>query len=332
MSSSSPPPSIPAPPHSPDLGTGYCDVGVDPPCLYGMNIWVWIGLITGFSLCLCGWCCFLCRQYRRGNTPSQLLHFAEAVMSAAHSYPDNSRMHGRASSSYPCIDLIEAQNCCCCLPLSLGLLLLGCLDATRVGLGFAYAADGIVIYTQTAPDALNGTSAGGATATYAGLMVPALREAVESFLWPILIAGGIKLVLWLLVALTICCELSFPVFLLLLWLPVDFGFTIVFAVFNSMFAAEMCQVDLKVYQTTQHVGARRNYLANLPPGPLLMDPHGVPDVCNTFWRQEVAIAAADCVGCFILAICIFYIGRSRMRSWERASGAIKNSAFASYKV
>merc|ERR1712023_107237 len=159
------------------------------------------------------------------------------------------------------------------------------------------------------------------------MMVPTLRDAVESYLWPCMLSSGIKLLLWVLVTLTICLEISAPLKLLLLWLPVDLGFTVVHAVFNSMFAQDVCQVDLRVHGASGHVGARRNYLAHLPPGPLLLDDRGVPDVCLTFWRQEVAVAAADCVGCAILSVCILYIGWSRLRSWDRLGGPIRNSAF-----
>ena len=314
MSQSAPPPS----PRGPD--PSYCDPGVDGPCLYGLNVWAWIGIIAGFVVCTCGWLWFACKQYRRGNTPRTMCNFAQAIMTAAHSYPNNSRLHGRASSSYPCLDLVEAQNCCCCLPLSLGLTLLGVLDMTRLGLGIAYAADSINVYTQTSaqpyPD--------GSTAVFAGMMVPTLRDHVESFLWPILIEQAIKALLWLLSILGMCCELSRPLRLLLLWLPVDLGFTIVFAVFNTRFAEDMCIVDLRMYDATGHVGARRNYLDHIPPGPLHLDSRGVPYVCNAFWRQEIAVAASDCVGCFLLSCCIAYIGWSRLRAWDRLGGPIKN--------
>jgi len=305
--------SPPSPPHGPDAS--FCDPGVDPPCFLGLGVWVWVLLILGLFGCVGAWLVFFWMHARRGNTPGQLAKFAEAVFFAAHSHPNDSRLHGRAASSHPCIDLLEAQNCCCCLPLSLGLLLLGVIDCTRLALGIVYAADSIVIYTQTDPD--------DAAAAYAGLMVPVLRQNVEGYLWPCLLNDSIKVLLWTLVALTVCWEMNGPIQLLLAWLPVDLAFTVVFAVFNSQSAEELCQVDLRVYAASGHVGFRRNYLSHLPPGPLLLDARGVPDVCLTFWRQEVAVAAGDCVGCAILSWCIFYIGVSRMRSWDRASGPIR---------
>lgn len=319
-------PSAP-PPYAPDAS--WCDPGVAPPCLLGLGTWVWILLIVGFSLCACCWLYFCFVQYRRGNTPSQLCRFAEAVLSAGHSYPENSRLHGRASSASsgrpccdgPCLDLAEAQNCCCCLPLSLGLTLLGVLDLTRLGLAIAYAADGITVYTQTHTETYEHD---GSRAAFAGAMVPALREAVEAYLWPCLISSALKAALWLVAILAMCCEFAFPVRLLLLYLPVDLAFTVVFAVFNTQYAEDMCIVDLAVYAMSGHVGARRNYLAHIPPGPLLLDSRGVPFLCNAFWRQELTIAASDCVGCFLLSWCILYIGWSRLRSWDRLGGPIKN--------
>jgi len=241
-------------------------------------------------------------------------------MSAAHAYPDQGRLNGRAASSHPCLDLVEAQNCCCCLPLSLGLTLLGLVDLTRLSLALVYAVDSIVIYTQTSPD----PGPDGQTAVFDGLMVPLMRESVEAYLWPCMIACGIKIVLWIWTILGLCCEVAAPLRLLLFYLPVDFSFTVVFAVFNTMFAEDLCQVDLRVFGRTGHISYRRNFLQTLPPGPLMLDARGVPDVCLAFFRQELTIALCDCVGCVALGWCIFYIGYSRLRSWDRFGGAIKN--------
>merc|ERR1712224_1105746 len=119
--------------------------------------------------------------------------------------------------------------------------------------------------------------------------------------------SGIKIVIWLMVLLTICCEFANPLRLLLLFLPIDWIHTIIFAAQNVNFAQELCQVDLRVFAHSGHVGVRRNYLANLPPGPLLLDSRGVPDVCISFELQEIAVACADCVGTTLLTICIGYI-------------------------
>lgn len=80
----------------------------------------------------------------------------------------------------------------------------------------------------------------GSTAVFAGLMVPTLRAAVEAFLWPCLLASGVKIVLWLVAIPSLCCEFGTPVKLLLAYLPVDLGFTVVFAIFNTQFAEDMC--------------------------------------------------------------------------------------------
>ena len=87
---------------------------------------------------------------------------------------------------------------------------------------------------------------------------------------------------------------------------------------------EFCQVDLRVYASSGYVGVRRNYLASLPPGPLLLDYRGVPDVCLGFELQETAVGIGDVVSSCILTICIAYVGWSRLRSWKRADGGITN--------
>ena len=268
--------------------------------------------------CLC--CCtyLLVQQRRRGNTISSLCTFCEAVFTAAHSNPKQSRIYGRASSSRPRLDLFEAQNCCCCFPLSLGFLLLGLLDLARLGLLIAFSIDGLAVYMQT------DTARFGASAAYADLMVPHAREVAEGFLWPALIINSIKVVLWALTFLTICCECITPIRLLLLYIPADLVHSIVFAAHNTNFAQELCQVDLKVYQLTGHVGVRRNYLADLPPGPLMLDHRGVPDVCISYQQREIAVCAADVVGCALLSFCIYYIGYSRIRSWKRDNGPIRD--------
>ena len=129
------------PPSPTPVGTGFCDHGMDPPCLHGLSTWIWVVLILGAVL-LTGfwiWCCW--RQHRQGVTPSKGLNFLEAVLSAAHSDPDQSRLHGRASTKHPRLDLFEAQECCCFFPLSLGLTLLGMVDLARLGYVIAYAGD-----------------------------------------------------------------------------------------------------------------------------------------------------------------------------------------------
>ena len=131
---------------------------------------------------------------------------------------------------------------------------------------------------------------------------------------------------------SVCCELAAPLRLLLLWLPIDFGFTIAFLVFNTRFAEDLCVVDLAVHAHSGHVGARRNYLNFLPPGPLHLDARGVPYVCNAFFRQELTIAISDVVGCALLSVCVGYIGWSRLRSWDRLGGPIKNGISATFRV
>lgn len=313
MASLSPPP----PPIAAD-DPHWCDQGMSPPCLLGMSVYIWVLLIVGSMLTVC--CCLLIymSQRRRGNTCSSMCTFMEAVFTAGHSDPKRSRVYGRASSSHPRMDLAEAQNCCCCFPLSVGLVLLGVIDMTRLGLAIAYAADSLSIYMQT------DTVRFGPDAAFAGLMVPHAREVAEGFLWPSLVISSIKCVIWLLVYLTICCECVAPIQLLLLYLPADFVHTIFFAAHNCGFAQELCQVDIRVYDASGHVGVRRNYLPDIPPRPLFLDGRGVPEVCLSFQEREIAVCAADVVGCFLLSWCIFYIGYSRIRSWRRHDGPIRD--------
>ena len=61
-----------------------------------------------------------------------------------------SRLGGRPMRGIsPLDDLIQAQNCCCCLSLRKGLVLLGLVDLARLGVHLAYAFDSIGIYQQT---------------------------------------------------------------------------------------------------------------------------------------------------------------------------------------
>jgi hypothetical protein len=202
---------------------------MSPPCLNGLSVWIWVLLIVGAVLVFLFWAVWCWRQQRQGVTIAKSFSFLEAVLSAAHSDPKLSRLHGRASSSHPRLDLAEAQACCCCLPLSLGLTLLGLVDLARLGVVIAYAAESIGTYEQTDferhPDA-----------AYAHLMVPHARQVAESFLWPSLVISGIKAALWLLCIPTLCCELVWPLRLLLVWLPVDWIHTAVFAANNANFA------------------------------------------------------------------------------------------------
>lgn len=294
-----------------------CDEGMAAPCLNGLSVWIWIVLITGFALLCCGALLCMALNAQRGNTPCEILRFAEAVFTASHSVPSNSRLYGRgAPSDWPCLDLVEAQNCCCCLPIGLGLLLLGLVDMARLGVSFAYGLDSIIVYSQTAPGEM-----------YAGMMEQGLRSNVEAYLWPCMVVSGLKLLNWLLVVLSSCCELETPIRALLWLLPVDLGFSIVFANYNAMYAQQLCITDVQVYAASGHIGVRRNYLAELPPPPLHVDTNGIPEVCHHFWRQETAVAASDCVACAVLAVCIAYMSWSRLRAWDRESGPIKNSAF-----
>ena len=95
---------------------------------------------------------------------------------------------------------------------------------------------------------------------------------------------------------------------------------------------ELCQVDLRIHARSGYVGVRRDYINSLPPGPLLLDPRGVPDVCLTFEAQEITVGVVDVVICAFLTVCIAYIGWSRLRSWTRDNGGITNGLRGNYRV
>ena len=214
------------PPPPPD--DTYCDAGMEAPCQNGLSVWIWIVLSLG-AVALFGCWIYICWWNYQHGTPAQRCTYCEAVLSAAHADPKQSRLHGRASSSHPRLDLFEGQQCCCCLPLGVGVLLLGLVDCTRLGVALAYALDGIATYQQTDfvrfPDA-----------QYAHLMVPHAREVAEGILWPAIIITGIKAALWLCTFPSLCLDLAAPLKALLFWLPIDLVHTFIFAVKNAQFA------------------------------------------------------------------------------------------------
>ena len=186
----------------------------EPPdsCVAGLAPWVWAILGSGTGICICACSCYFMRNVRRGNTPSTLARYAEAVMTASHSYPSENRLHGRKSGSHPRLDLLEAQDCCCCLPLQIGLMIIGAFDLTRLVNSIAYAADGIDMYTQpgwTAPaDTLH------------------LQRAS-------LVVACPKALFWLLLPFSMCTEGTTVLSLLLVWLPIDLIYSIIFAALNA---------------------------------------------------------------------------------------------------
>ena len=79
-----PPPSPPAAPS----GNGWCDEGVAPPCLLGLAVWVWIVLILGALVCLCGFCGFFIDPRA---TPARVALGMLAIVVAANNYVNLSK-------------------------------------------------------------------------------------------------------------------------------------------------------------------------------------------------------------------------------------------------
>ena len=149
---------------------------LEGPCLYGLAWWIWLLLILGFCCCLVPVIWKVRASHKVGITPGRVVSFWEAVMLANHAYPNKSRLKGRPMKGIsPLDDLIQAQNCCCCLPLHKGLVLLSLIDLGRLGVQLALAIDSIAIYQQTeGPDAVPN-----ADPRLAGLMDPELLSLIH---------------------------------------------------------------------------------------------------------------------------------------------------------
>ena len=162
---------------------------LEGPCLYGLAWWIWLLLILGFCCCLVPVIWKVRASHKVGITPGRVVSFWEAVMLANHAYPNKSRLKGRPMKGVsPLDDLIQAQNCCCCLPLHKGLVLLSLIDLGRLGVQLALAIDSIAIYQQTeGPDAVPN-----ADPRLAGLMDPELRRVMMELCIAVLIIAGTK--------------------------------------------------------------------------------------------------------------------------------------------
>lgn len=305
------PPSPGPPPGSPPDYVTWCeptnvDVYGTPlhgPCLVGLAWWIWLLLLLCVVACLCRCCCCCARMARAGKTPSIGLRSFEATFTAAHSYPWKSKAHG---SSWPLLDLLEAQACCCCLPVSVGVALIGLVDLGRVVNALIYAIDGLVIYPHTDSARFVGE--------LNGLMQPDALRFVEPLLWGSVAISSATAALWVLTALSLCCGASLFLQLLLVWLPIDAIHSIVFATLHVRFARDLCVVDLDIYQATGRVGYRREYLHSVKTPPYMLGDDGVPEWCNAFQRQEVGVAVGDVLGAFLVLISGVYYGGSLLRA------------------
>ena len=299
---------------------------LDGPCLIGLPWWAWLVLGISTGACLCGWVCCVATQIREQSSPLMMLDAFFAIFSAAHASDHQNRLHGRkpsADSSHH-MDILEARSCCCCLPVPLGLALVGLLDLGRLVNAVLYAHDSIAAYDETEP--------GG---TYEGLMVPEAHRIADRMLWASLVISYVKVAIWALYFLTACCESTFVLRLLLLWLPCDVVHSIVFCINHSQFALELCWADLQIADASGHVGYRRWYIDELPDGPLQLDERGVPEACHHFFRQEVLIGVGDVLLALALALLTAYYGGSLLRRWAREDRVAGGGGFtggAPYRV
>ena len=162
---------------------------LEGPCLYGLAWWIWLLLILGFCCCTLPVIWKVRASHKVGITPGRIVSFWEAVMLANHAYPNKSRLKGRPMQGIsPLDDLIQAQNCCCCLSLHKGLLILSLIDLGRLSVQLVLAIDSLSIYQQTeGPDVVPN-----ADPRVAGLMDPELRRVVIELCIAVLIVAGTK--------------------------------------------------------------------------------------------------------------------------------------------
>ena len=329
-----PPPA--SPPSLPDY-THYCDPTNDGirgetlagPCLHGLTWWVWLLIILGCTVCVCCIVVTCVVQARRGNSPQAMLRFWEAVLLANHANPSQSRLKGRPlrSRHHAARELVEAQNCCCCLPSRLGVVLIGAVYLMRLAVHVVFAIDAVVVYEQTDAAAYPDSEL-----AVAGVgMDPELRRFYLELMIASLAVYGAEAVMWMLTACCLAVQRIEALRLLFFLLPVDLIHSTCFAVLHSGRAIELCHVDLRIYAATGHVGFRRNYLQLLPPpaadaaggswAATLPKAHdGEPAACVEFWHAELAYAIVDCVLCALLLVYVTYIGCSYLRSSARGDG------------
>ena len=264
---------------------------LEGPCLYGLAWWIWLLLILGFCCCTLPVILKVRASHKVGITPGRVVSFWEAVMLANHAYPHKSRLKGRPMQGIsPLDDLVQAQNCCCCLSLHKGLLLLSLIDLGRLGIQLALAIDSLSIYQQTeGPDVVPN-----ADPRLAGLMDPELRRVVIELCIAVIIVAGTKVqphapslrshpceaatlrigalrigalciqgynptlqvVLWLSVWFTtLTIDLINPLRALMVWALVDLLNTACFTTGTSMLNRDLCLVDIAIYNARLRVRA-----------------------------------------------------------------------------
>jgi len=310
--------SSPAAPPPPTSYVTWCDPeNVDArgnqlsgPCLHGLAWWIWLMLIGGCVVCNGLTCTLLLQMQREGHTPSRLLSFLEAVLAANHSTPSKSRLQSREiRHSRPIYDLVEARNCCCCLPLWAGLALLAAFDLARLAIAIAFAADNLATYLPT----------GDAGSDVAGLMGAEPRRLAEDLALTTVAVCGIKALLWLGALLSLVQRGTRLLKLLLLWTPVELTYALVFCVMHSVNCRTFCEADVAIYEATGHVGFRRNFLTQ-------MGDQDAADACWQYWRQETAYTILDVVLATVLALYSGYIGLSLVQQLQDGVGRSSSRA------
>jgi hypothetical protein len=108
---------------------------------------------------------------------------------------------------------------------------------------------------------------------------------------------------------------------------VDLVHSIVFCVMHTDFARELCVVDLRIHNASGYIGFRRNYLERIQHSvPLMLGVDGVPEWCNVFTRQEIAVGIGDVLLCALVVLATLYYGGSLLRARLRMGGDAIGSA------
>lgn len=274
-------------------------------------------------------CCFLCLRKNTCcacmkilGTPGNCIAALEALegaFSAAHADPYKSRLSVRPHSDHPKMDLVEAIDCCCCLPVVIGVALLGLADLARLICSLYYAAESLSVYQQT-----------GDGGPYAGLMDDSLRNSTDNLLWASVLMAGIKSLIWLLVLVALACTATLPLRALVVWIPFDLIYSCTFAALHTPRTNDLCLVDLRIHALAdgQPPTFRRAFLQSAPVTlPQLGAPP--PALCDDYREQETMVVCIDCAACAVLGVWSCYMASSLLRRWERGNDPVRMGKVAS---